>query len=112
MKFLIDNYTNNQTIKETKVNPEHSDKLPTQSQQRYHENKMQNNTKVNNKDTRAASMAALWCIHCKPKAHETTRPSATAIDSEQENARWYVSCYFANNHHPSYSHSNNGLNNC
>ena len=40
MKFLIDNYTNNQTIKETKVNPEHSDKLPTQSQQRYHENKM------------------------------------------------------------------------
>ena len=51
---------------------------------------MRNNLKVSNQDTRATSMASLWCIHCKPKAHNTTRPSATSTDSEQANARWYV----------------------
>ena len=36
-------------------------------------------------------------MQCKPKIHNTTRPSATATNSEQANARWYVSCYFPNN---------------
>ena len=90
MKFLIDNHTNNQTITETKANLKHSGKLPTESQQRNHESKMRNKPKVNNQDTRALSMTSLWCIYCKPKAHNTTRPSVTATDSEQANARWYV----------------------
>ena len=29
MKFLIDNYTNNQTITETEINPDYCVKLPT-----------------------------------------------------------------------------------
>ena len=36
---------------------------------------------------RTTSMTPLWCIHCKPKAHNTTCPSATTTDSEQANAR-------------------------
>ena len=55
-------------------------------------------------------MSSLSCIHCKPKAHNTNRPSATAIDSEQANTRWYVSCYYPNNHHATRPHNNNGLN--
>ena len=51
---------------------------------------MGNIPKVNNQDTRGTSMTSLWCIYCKPKAHNTARPSATATDSEQANARWYV----------------------
>ena len=53
MNFQIDNRTNNQTITETKVNLQHSGRLPTQSQQRSSQSKMRNKPKVNSKDTRA-----------------------------------------------------------
>ena len=90
MKFLIDNHTNDQPITETKVNLKHSGKLPIQSQQWNHKNNMRKKPKVNNQDIRATSMTSLWCIYCKPTAHNTTRPSVTATDFEQANARWYV----------------------
>ena len=53
MKFLLDNYANSQTIMETKVKPKHSGKLTTQSQQLNDQRQMRNESKVNNKDTRA-----------------------------------------------------------
>ena len=37
--------------------------------------------------------------NCKPQAHHTTCPSTTVTDSQQANAKWYVSCYYPNNHH-------------
>ena len=82
MNFLIDNSTNNQTILETKVNLYHSGQLPTQIQQRSNQSKMRNKPKVYNQDTGITLMTSLWCIHCKPKAHNTTFPSATTTDSE------------------------------
>ena len=94
MKFLIDNYTNNQTITETKVKTWHSGIL-TQSQSQVkcdYQSRVREKLKVNNKDTRATSMITLWCVHYKPKALNTTHPSNTATDSEQVNVRWYVSC--------------------
>ena len=68
MKFLIDNYTNNQTIIETKVKTEHSGIL-TQSQEQGDQSKIS-----------------------PMSTHNTTHPSNTATNSGQANARWYVSC--------------------
>ena len=68
MKFLIDDYTNNQTIIETKVNIVAY--LP----------------KAKNKATKAR------CEISPMSTHNTTHPSNTATASGQANARWYVSC--------------------
>ena len=95
MNLLIDNRRNNQTITETKVNLKHSGQLPTQSQQRKNQSKMRNKPKVNSQDTRTTYMTSLWSIHCKPKVHNTTCPSATTNDSEQANARINEKKHFA-----------------
>ena len=63
MKFLLDNYTNNETITETKV-----------------------------------------------KLVASYLPKVNATQSQQANARWYVSCNYTYNHHPTYPHNSNGFN--
>ena len=61
-------------------------------------------TQKDNKWRRYVAM----CIHSKSKAHSTTHPSAT--DSEQASGRWYVSCYYPNDHHRTHPQRNNGFN--
>ena len=98
LKFLIDNYTKNKNFTKNK-----------RTTLTDHQSKMRSKSKVNNKDTRATSMTSLWSIHCKPKAHHNTRPSATITDTEWANAKWYVSCYYPNKHYFTYPHSNNNF---
>ena len=44
--------------------------------------------KVNNKDTRATSMASFWCLYCDFSTYFTPFFNASIIDFEQVNAGW------------------------
>ena len=82
MKNLIDTYTSNQTVKETKEKPWHRGELLTKNEQRKHQCKMGNKPKVSNKEIKAPLVTSLSSFHCKPKAHNTDRCISTTINSE------------------------------